>query len=1264
MTDLSKALSAPGMTGMAYDNADGILYLSTLSGELLRYNVRAETFLSPIELGGYLSSVALSPDGSFLLVGDEDVAADSHGNAYGTIDRVWLSNSAVDRLTVPVSNWSPGTLAGPSSVAIANNGQAYASNFDQGWQFTAASTNPSINAAQLPPHVSVSDQGRYLVETGNSLKILDTSTGKTAGPLSISGAPISWDVNDKTGQVALLVYANNLSIYDKNLKLVDNLYNIIPGGDFLAAVDFSIDGKFLYVLDATKDDVVIFNTNSWTKAGTIELPGGTLPPYQSEQMTVSGDGRFLFVQATSGVVDIDLSAHPTSITAAPVTPGATSFAKVATPLPGVGAFVPSTTQIKDAYVVASDQTLTFGTDHSPPFEFVWDPYGTTVPSLNDQGHVEVASSTPGATLAAVTDDGGILSSSAITVGSGGTLSVDATGAGSSAFGYASGGTSARVENDGTWSVSGVAVASGVFLAGTGFAGSGKYNFSNTGTFEVSGATARGVAAENSLTFFNSGQFTVTGTDAMGVDFGMFQGWGSFTNSGTFTVTGSSGNSIGIQLGGSYEFFSPFIITNSGTLTADTAIRVDDIVGPDESPLIHLDNSGTINGEIDLGLGYSVDFQPAGNQGSQVTNTGAINGAIRFDNGNTLYDGAKGTQTGGIYLGNGTDHVVLGDDGETVHGASGYGYIIGGAGNDIIDGGPGQTTFSYGKASVGVTVSLANPGPQVTGAGTDTLLNVNDLVGSTYDDTLTASGGHQSLEGGGGNDTMIAGSGNEVLDGGAGSDIVILPGSASGYTIAPTGDHYEAVGANGTYELYNDEFVRFTDEQMVLGSAGQTLTARDGGDTLVGGPGGDIFHVGAGTDTLNGGGGGDTAVFAGASSDYQLSLSNGVVTVTGAGGTATLTSVETLKFDDRSVNAATIGAVLTGTDSPNTLTGGNNDDTIYGLGGNDTLKGGAGNDLLDGGPGNDTLNGGAGTDTATYADATSGVTVSLQITTAQNTGGAGSDTLTAIENLIGSSFNDTLTAAAAGSVLQGMGGSDTLVSGAGNDTLDGGAGNDTASYALAAAAVTVSLAVSGPQNTHAGTDTLISIENLIGSKFNDTLTPGAGVESIDGGAGTDTVVYAGAAAAYVIGHSGAATTVTGAGQTDSLTNVEVLKFADEQLVITDAGAAVTARASGDTLVGGAGKDSLNGGGGNDVLVGNGGNDTLNGGAGTNTAIFHGVFSAYTVTAAKVTGPDGTDSLTKIQILQFDDRQVVDGSAATTLHARAGGDVLSVAQAVTS
>ena len=154
-----------------------------------------------------------------------------------------------------------------------------------------------------------------------------------------------------------------------------------------------------------------------------------------------------------------------------------------------------------------------------------------------------------------------------------------------------------------------------------------------------------------------------------------------------------------------------------------------------------------------------------------------------------------------------------------------------------------------------------------------------------------------------------------------------------------------------------------------------------------------------------------------------------------------------------------GLTLTGSYLDEILIGGSGNDTLNGnagndilLGGlgNDTLNGGEGNDLLIGGAGNDTLNGGNGNDTASYFDSAAGVTVTVN-GASQNTGGAGTDSLSNMENLVGSMFNDSLTGDGNANVLSGLagndilsggGGDDLLIGGTGSDTLTGGAGKDT------------------------------------------------------------------------------------------------------------------------------------------------------------------------------------------------------------------------------
>lgn len=130
-------------------------------------------------------------------------------------------------------------------------------------------------------------------------------------------------------------------------------------------------------------------------------------------------------------------------------------------------------------------------------------------------------------------------------------------------------------------------------------------------------------------------------------------------------------------------------------------------------------------------------------------------------------------------------------------------------------------------------------------------------------------------------------------------------------------------------------------------------------------------------------------------------------------------------------------------------GGN--DVIYGYGGSDFLFGGAGNDKLLGGADDDVLNGEAGDDllkgnggidTASYQTAESAVTVDLRITAEQNTLGAGRDTLSSIERLYGSAFNDTLNGSNGNNEIVGLGGNDSLFGNGGTDTLMGFDGTDT------------------------------------------------------------------------------------------------------------------------------------------------------------------------------------------------------------------------------
>jgi hypothetical protein len=176
------------------------------------------------------------------------------------------------------------------------------------------------------------------------------------------------------------------------------------------------------------------------------------------------------------------------------------------------------------------------------------------------------------------------------------------------------------------------------------------------------------------------------------------------------------------------------------------------------------------------------------------------------------------------------------------------------------------------------------------------------------------------------------------------------------------------------------------------------------------------------------------------------------------------------------------------------------DTIDGGAGDDHVRGGLGDDTISGGAGDDEIDGEVGMDMVRFPETSAGVTVDLGETGPQATG-AGTDTFTGVENVVGTPFADELSGSAAVNLLDGGDGDDTLEGAGAADELRGGAGSDAVSYAQAPTAVTVDLART-TQPTDG--DRLNSIEDAIGSAFADTLTGNVVANRIVGGPGADTV----------------------------------------------------------------------------------------------------------------------------------------------------------------
>ena len=401
--------------------------------------------------------------------------------------------------------------------------------------------------------------------------------------------------------------------------------------------------------------------------------------------------------------------------------------------------------------------------------------------------------------------------------------------------------------------------------------------------------------------------------------------------------------------------------------------------------------------------------------------------------------------------------------------------------------------------------------------------------------------------------------------------------------------------------------------LIIGTNGPEFIWGYEGDDIIWGLGGDdVILPGTGNNVIDGGDGNDTIDYTNYVAPWYANL-NGV-DVDLAAGTAHKQNHSLNPNSDPDANQTDIfvnienvagsnyNDHLFGDGGWNKLYGWDGNDELHGRGGYDHLEGMDGNDLLDGGEGPDVLDGGDGIDTAYYGSAPSAVNVSLESGKGYWGDSAG-DTLSNIENLTGSNFDDQLLGDGNNNVLDGGDGNDYLKGGGGADKLYGGPGNDTAAYGDSNVGVYVSLHSGAAVNGTATGDSFSSIENLTGSYHGDVLEGDGYVnklqgmdgddvlqgygsaDTIDGGDGIDTAIYGGSSAGVTILLNNLGTGVGSGGdaQGDTLISIENLRGSNYA----------------DTLMGNNDANVLEGWGGNDKLKGSGGADTLIGGLGADT-----------------------------------------------------------------
>ncbi|MGL4964812.1 MAG: calcium-binding protein [Inquilinus sp.] len=245
-----------------------------------------------------------------------------------------------------------------------------------------------------------------------------------------------------------------------------------------------------------------------------------------------------------------------------------------------------------------------------------------------------------------------------------------------------------------------------------------------------------------------------------------------------------------------------------------------------------------------------------------------------------------------------------------------------------------------------------------------------FTGTSGDDSLPPIGGDNS-----GDDTYFGLAGADYISAGPGDDIV-YGGSEVDYIDAGGGDDYLDGGTGADFLIGN-----FGDDTYIVDNAGDSITEYSASD---------------GTDTIY------------SSVSYTLP-----------------------QYVERLILTGGFNLSATGGGDADTLIGNAGANTLTGNAGADLLSGGDGNDVLRGGAGMDVLDGGNGVDFVTYTEG--GVAVTVNLATGVGSGGnAQGDSYGSIENVNGSTGNDTIIGNASANVLNGWAGKDTLTGGGGAD----------------------------------------------------------------------------------------------------------------------------------------------------------------------------------------------------------------------------------------
>ena len=1167
MTDLS-SLTHINASDLVYDAATQTCYYS-VGNTVFSFDPLTGVSTQLLSVPGTIGSLALAPDGSHMLIGLTGIFAATPDDYQGTVIDITLATASdpttyVTRHYHADNSYLPGqTEQGVYDLLITPDNQVMMTEEFLGSGFVPLRLYPLDAPATIPgtwlsgydridqdTTLIASEHGRYvLIEEGNDssspIALYDTQAHQVIATrrfISFYDYPNrgTGDVSEAAGLVVDTTQ-RHIYILDLGLNLLQDMG--IDLDFFFADAKFSKDGKLLYLWDMTDHNLRIYDTATWTYQGHVDIDTASNSIVNSSgagHMTLSDDGRFMFLLGQNGVDSVDMLAR-------------SHFEQQGT---------------------AGNDTLT----SAQYGDFLYGKAGNDH-LVGNGGDDHLSGGDGNDTL-----DGGAGSDIAIFDTATAAVSVDLTLAGAqqtgqgkdtligmegivgSAFNdfltgdshdnYLDGGagvdvltgglgndtyviddaTDVIIEHKASGTDTIIASISYVLpsdienlkLSGLGNSGTGNDGDNVlTGNAGVNGLDG-GAGADIMIGGDESDVYTVDNVHDVVVEY-QYEGYDSVVASVDYTLSSfvenltlTGGASVGRGNGEANAIVGTVadnqLYGMGGDDYLDGGKGADLMSGGTGHDVFYVDNIG------------DVVTEDAGGYGTVHTTVSFTMGAnvevLAADGGFEL-----------ILIGNGDDNRITCSYGGA--------YIDGGAGADFMQGTYGTDTYVVDNVGDVVEDEEADDHDLIMSAINYTLgNNLEDLTlsgsgvlngtGNELANILTGNSGDNILSGAEGNDTLNGHGGLDTLIGGVGDDIYIIDVSGAVVT--------ENAGEGRDTELASISYVMDANiENLTLTGTGNIdATGNAGRNVLTGNAGNNVLDGGKGIDIMAGGAGNDT---------YYVDNVAEIVTELHGGGSDTVYSSATFSLSDnieKLILTGTANTIATGNALNNTLVGNDGNNKLLGGEGNDTLGGGLGNDTLDGGKGIDSMKGGAGDDKY-YLD------TSADVVTEYSNGGTdtvqinGTYTLTAnVENLIivgssnrfgtGNALDNHITGNSGNNTLGGADGNDIIDGGKGADLMRGGTGNDTF-YVDNTGDVVSEYGNAGTDLVYSGVSFTLggNVENLTltgkaslngtGNSLDNILIGNAGNNILDGGKGHDTLTGGLGADTFVFGANSGADTVS-------------------------------------------------------------------------------------------------------------------------------------------